>query len=223
MITIIENLLNSDQLSAINNLINRGQFEDGKLSAGWHAESVKHNQQWLADEDSIAELNHSLGSALGKNVDFTAATYPKLLQPFLVSESSQGGHYGPHVDDALMGLEHIARTDISCTVFLSKPDSYDGGNLVMHTHGSNSDFKLNAGDAIVYPSTTLHQVTPVTRGIRRVAVSWIESYIRDASQREILFDLDKARKEIMEKDGKCEAFDRISKTHANLLRRWAET
>lgn len=223
MITTIKQLLTPAQLQAINQLIDQGQFEDGKLTAGWHAKNVKHNRQWQANTELSDELNHSLGQALGRNPEFTAAAYPKLLQPFLISESSDGGHYGPHVDDALMGLDQIARSDISCTIFLSDASSYQGGELLMGYQGNELSFKLNAGDAIIYPSTTLHQVTAVSQGQRRVAVSWIESYIRNAGQREILYDLDQARKDIMGRDGKSDSFDRISKSHANLLRMWAET
>lgn len=223
MITTIKQLLTPVQLQAINQLIRQGQFEDGKLTAGWHAEDVKNNRQWKADSELYDELNYNLGQALGQNPEFTAAAYPKLLQPFLISESSDGGHYGPHIDDALMGMNQIARSDISCTIFLNDARSYQGGELLMGYQGNELSYKLNAGDAIIYPSSTLHQVTPVSQGQRRVAVSWIESYIRNADQREILYDLDQARKDIMSKDGKSDSFDRISKSHANLLRMWAET
>ena len=114
-------------------------------------------------------------------------------------------------------------TDTSCTIFLTPPEDYEGGELVMNLSGMDMAFKLNAGDAIIYPSTTLHRVNPVTSGSRKVALTWIESHIPQASQREMLFDLDSARKDIMKHLGKTDAFDRITKTHANLLRQWAMT
>ncbi len=223
MIITVPQLLSPSQLQAINELIDSGQFEDGQKTAGWHAKTVKQNRQWLGSEEQQAELDHCLTVALSQQQNFTASSYPKYMQPFMVSESCGGGHYGPHIDDALMGQEAIARSDLSCTIFLSDPELYRGGELHMEYLGQNLEFKLAAGDAIVYPSTTLHEVTPVTEGVRRVALTWIESYVRNASQREILFDLDTARKDIMNQYGKTDAFDRITKSHANLLRQWAET
>ncbi|MBB6523580.1 Fe2+-dependent dioxygenase [Pseudoteredinibacter isoporae] len=223
MIITVPKLLNAEQLQAINGLIDSGQFEDGQNTAGWHAKTVKQNRQWLGSEEQQAELDHCLTVALSQQQQFTASSYPKYIQPFMVSESCEGGHYGPHIDDALMGQEAIARSDLSCTIFLSDPAQYQGGELRMDYQNQSLEFKLSAGDAIVYPSTTLHEVTPVSQGVRRVALTWIESYVRHASQREILYDLDTARKDIMNQHGKTDAFDRITKSHANLLRQWADT
>lgn len=223
MIIQLSQVLNTQQLTAINTLIDQGQFEDGKKTAGWHAKQVKNNQQWQATDLLTKELNQKLSSALGGHPEFASATYPKYMQPFMVSESSDGAHYGNHVDDALMGNDSILRTDISCTIFLSDPDSYTGGDLTMDLYGESLSFKLAAGNALLYPSTSLHRVTPVTKGCRRVALTWIESYIRETSQREILHDLDCARKDILATSGKTASFDQVSKSHANLLRRWALT
>lgn len=151
------------------------------------------------------------------------SAYAKNMMPFIVSEASNSGGYGNHIDDALMEGQGIVRTDLSCTLFLTDSTDYEGGELVMYLNGVEMAFKLNAGDAIMYPSTTLHRVNPVTKGTRRVALTWIESHIRSAEQREILFDLDTSRKQIMAENGKNQAFDKITKTHANLLRRWADT
>lgn len=223
MIKKIQNVLNSDQLSAIHQLLELGHFEDGKLTAGWHAKGVKQNRQWHAKDSLQEELDIALSQALVKQPLFTSLTYPKYMAPFMVSQSGDGGHYGIHVDDALLGAEHISRSDISCTVFLSDPDTYDGGELCIEHQGVELSFKLDAGAAIIYPSTTLHQVKPVTRGVRTVAVSWIESYVRDAAAREILYDLDTSRQQVLGTMGKGETFDRLVKSHANLLRRWADT
>jgi len=123
------------------------------------------------------------------------------------------------VDDALMqGM----RTDVSFTLFLSDPDTYDGGELVIETSAGEQPFKLQAGSMIVYPSTTLHRVAPVERGTRVAAVGWARSFVRNAEQREILFDLETARRDLFEREGKSGAFDLLSKCGTNLLRLWAD-
>ncbi|MCV6613804.1 MAG: Fe2+-dependent dioxygenase [Cellvibrionaceae bacterium] len=223
MIIKLPGLLNQAQLQAINGLVDGGEFSDGQATAGWHAKQVKQNRQWQGSEQQQDELDNSLTLALSQQPEFTAASYPKYIQPFMVSESCNGGHYGMHTDDALMGAQAIARSDLSCTLFLSDPAEYQGGELHIQHHGQSIEFKLAAGDAVVYPSTTLHEVKPVSAGVRRVALTWIESYVRSAADREILYELDLARKQIMREQGKTASFDWVSKSHANLLRRWADT
>ena len=127
--------------------------------------------------------------------------------------------YGAHVDDALMGG---MRTDVSFTVFLVPPDSYEGGELVIDSTAGEQAFKLAAGSAIVYPATSLHRVEPVPAGVRLAAVGWARSFVRDAGERELLFDLETARQAVFQQDGKSPTFDLLSKCGANLLRRWAE-
>ncbi|RYV00965.1 Fe2+-dependent dioxygenase [Shewanella sp. OPT22] len=223
MIKPIKNLFTPQQVQALRNLIAQGEFEDGKNTAGWHAQNVKTNLQWLGNEPITHELHQALAHILTANSEFTSLTYPKKMMPFIVSKSTNHGGYGNHIDDAIMHNEELVRTDISCTIFLSDPDDYQGGELVMTLGGIEMEYKLQAGDAIVYPSTTLHRVNPVTSGERLVALTWIESLVSDASQREILFDLDSARKAIMQQSGKSNEFDLITKSHSNLLRRWAVT
>jgi len=130
--------------------------------------------------------------------------------------------YGSHVDDAIMGSARDFRTDVSFTVFLNDAADYDGGELVVETTGGETEYKLDAGAAIVYPSTSLHRVAPLTRGRREVAVGWAQSLVRDAGRREILFDLEAARREIFREQGKTRSFDLLSKSYSNLLRLWAE-
>jgi PKHD-type hydroxylase len=150
---------------------------------------------------------------------FALAVRPKALTPLLFSRTGKGMHYGTHVDDALMrGL----RTDVSFTLFLSEPKSYGGGELVIEGTGGEDAFKLPAGSMIAYPATTLHRVNPVTRGERMVCAGWARSYVRDTAQRELLFDLDTARRRLFAREGKSEDFDLISKSVSNLLRMWAE-
>ena len=223
MIKPIKRLFTQLQVLALRNLIDQGDFEDGKKTAGWHAQEVKTNLQWLGNEHITQELHQALAQALTAHSEFTALTYPKKMMPFIVSKSINNGGYGNHIDDAIMHHEELVRTDVSCTMFLSNPDDYQGGELVMTLGGIEMEYKLNAGDVIVYPSTTLHRVNPVTAGERVVALTWIESLVSDACQREILYDLDTARKSIMQQSGKSNEFDLITKSHSNLLRRWSIT
>jgi PKHD-type hydroxylase len=223
MITKLPQVLSTQQVSSILQLIEHGDFINGKSTAGWHAKEVKKNLQWQGEPELNEQIQQGMQGALTQHPQFSGAAYAKSMMPFIISESTLGGGYGNHIDDALMAHETVLRTDISCTVFLTPPQDYEGGELVMNLSGMEMAFKLNAGDAIIYPSTTLHRVNPVTSGSRKVALTWIESHIPQASQREILFDLDCARKDIIEQHGKTNAFDRITKTHANLLRQWAMT
>ncbi|WP_133408416.1 Fe2+-dependent dioxygenase [Parashewanella tropica] len=223
MIRPIKNLLTPQQVNALRQLISQGQFEDGKNTAGWHAKGVKTNLQWTANEQLTDELNQAVTLALSANPEFTALTYPKKMMPFIVSKSTDQGGYGDHIDDAIMHHEELIRTDISCTIFLSDPKDYEGGELTMTLGGIEMAYKLEAGDAIVYPSTTLHRVNPVTSGERVAVLTWIESLVSSLEKREILYDLDTARKTIMQQHGKTPEFDLITKSHANLLRRWAIT
>jgi len=223
MITILENVLKTEDLSVIHQMLKQGQFYAGAETAGWAAKSVKTNQQWQAEPELEAEVTNILTTHLVTHPQFSTSTYAKKLAPFLISQSQHSGGYGNHVDDALMGTDSILRSDLSCTLFLSDPNDYEGGELVFSFGAEQLSYKLPAGHAIIYPSTSLHQVTPVTKGVRHVGVTWLESYIRHSEQREVLKDLDSARRDIMKDQGKNSAFDKISKSHANLLRLWAET
>jgi len=140
----------------------------------------------------------------------------------LFSRYENGMSYGRHVDNALMGNQEFLRSDVSFTLFLSSPSTYKGGELVIESSDGDRTYKLEGGSAIIYPSSTLHQVEPVTEGVRLAAVGWIQSLVRDPNEREILFDLDTTRRSIFAKEGKTIEFDLISKSYANLLRKWAE-
>ena len=223
MITILDNVLDKDALISIHNTLKLGHFYAGSDTAGWAASSVKTNQQWQADAELEAEITNTLTTHLVTHPQFSTSTYAKKIAPFLISQSQLSGGYGNHVDDALMGQDSILRSDLSCTLFLSNPDDYQGGELVFSFGAQQLSYKLPAGHAIIYPSTSLHRVNPVTEGVRHVGITWLESYIRHSEQREILQDLDNVRRDIMQSQGKNAAFDKISKSHANLLRLWAET
>lgn len=192
-------------------------FQPGAATAGWHARQVKNNEQAAgpAARDAMAEVE----KALLANPVFKAMARPKLLVGLLVSRYRPGMEYGLHVDDAMMqGI----RTDLSFTVFLSPPQTYEGGELVIEGNDAESAIKLQAGSAVVYPTTSLHRVAPVTSGERLVVVGWVRSLIRRADQREILFDLDTVVADMRQQGGAKPGFDRILKVRANLQRLWAE-
>ena len=221
MIFKISDFLTPEELEYVTSSLAQAEFVCGKLTAGWHAKLVKNNQQLKYNEPKVQELKEIIIKALSRNALFQTAVRPKIVHSILFSRYDMGMSYGRHIDNALM-QDSFLRSDISFTLFLNSPSTYEGGELVIEEADDEKAYKLEAGAMIVYPSTTLHRVDPVTSGTRLVVVGWIQSLVRDASEREILFDLDTARRVIFAKDGKTPEFDLISKSVANLLRKWAE-
>ncbi len=218
MLVCIQQVLGADDVVAARAALEGRRFEDGRRTAGWHAKLVKRNDQ--AERDSaVDKLEVRIRERLESNAVFRLAARPRKFSPLLFSRYEPGMEYGTHVDDALTG---DVRTDVSFTVFLSDPAHYDGGELVVETTAGEQSIKLAAGDAVMYPSTTLHRVEPITRGIRLAAVGWVQSVVRRADERELLFDLETARRLLFEREGKSREFDLLSKCSANLLRLWAE-
>lgn len=216
----LANVLDADTLRAIRTTLASSVFEDGGRTAGWHARGVKHNQQAVSAGAAKLVLD-----ALQSHPLFHSAVLPARVRTPIFSRYLPGMSYGMHVDDALMGGTDPIRSDLAVTVFLSEGAEYDGGELVLETHSGTVPYRLEAGQAVVYPATCLHRVAPVTRGERLAAVLWVQSYVRDAAQREILFDLDTVRRELWEQAGQVptSAFNLQAKTYANLLRAWAES
>ena len=222
MIFSIDSILSPEEITEIKQVLEQAEFVDGKLTAGWHAKLVKNNQQLKAGT-SQKELKAKIRTALVKNALFQTAVRPKVIHSILFSRYNDKMSYDTHVDNALMKNNgSFCRSDVSFTLFLNSPEDYEGGELTIEGVQEEQHYKLDAGSAIVYPSTTLHRVNPVTKGTRLVVVGWVQSVIRDASDREILFDLETARRAIFAKSGKTPEFDLISKSIANLLRKWAE-
>lgn len=200
-------------------------WHDGAETAGAVAKRVKSNEQADLTSKPGGLLHKQLLSTIENHVVLRAATRPKKFSRLLLSRTREGGGYGRHIDNALMGRgASRLRTDISFTLFLSNPGDYEGGDLVVDQAGSEQSFKLVAGDLLLYPATTLHRVNPVTSGERLVCIGWIESFVRDLGQRELLFDLENLRTELRRKlplDG-AELLT-LDKTIANLMRRWCDT
>ena len=222
MIFSIDNIISPDEIAEMKQILEQAEFVDGKLTAGWHAKLVKNNQQLKAGT-SQQELKTKIRTALSKNSLFQTTVRPKSIHSILFSRYEEGMSYDTHVDNALMKNNgSYCRSDISFTLFLNSPQDYEGGELTIEGVQEEQHYKLDAGSAIIYPSTTLHRVNPVIKGTRLVVVGWVQSIIRDASDREILFDLETARRAIFAQSGKTPEFDLISKSIANLLRKWAD-
>jgi PKHD-type hydroxylase len=219
MYLIIRDVLTGDEVEDARATMASAEFADGRETAGWHARLVKSNEQVRRGSGRVEQTCDAISKKLLDTPLFQLWARPKALSPLILSRYRPGMTYGSHVDDALMkGL----RTDISFTVFLADPESYDGGALVIESTAGEEDVKLEAGSAVAYPSTTLHRVEEVTRGERLAAVGWAQSYVRDAGRRELLFDLETARRQLFEASGKTPTFDLVSKSCANLLRMWAD-
>ena len=231
MIVCIPNVLPPEGLGKLRGLLSRAGFGNGAATAGWHARGVKDNAQADPLDPLAREAGAMAAAALEANEVFRAAALPRRMRPFLFARYVPGQAYGAHVDDPLMGGgapsdprgEAPLRGDIAVTLFLSDPADYDGGELVIETTAGEMAVRLGAGEAVAYPAGTLHRVAPVTRGERLVGVTWAQSLVRDPSAREILFDLDSARRDLFAREGKSRAFDLLTKSRAALLRRWAET
>ena len=216
---VIADILKPDDLTTVHAALAKARFIDGRETAGFAARQVKDNRQADSGDKSLDAARGLVAARIMDNDLFRIAARPKALSPLLFSRTETGMQYGVHVDDAIMGG---MRTDIAFTLFLDPPDAYDGGELVIESAADDSAIKLSAGSMIVYPATTLHRVAMVTRGQRHVVAGWARSLVRDAAQRELLFDLDTARRTIFARDGKTAEFDLISKSLANLLRMWAD-
>ncbi|HEY9878017.1 MAG TPA: Fe2+-dependent dioxygenase [Leptolyngbyaceae cyanobacterium] len=222
MIFKIPNLLNVEELEQVKTQLAQSEFIDGKLTAGWHAKLVKNNEQLPRQDKTYQQLKEILHRALERSPLFQIAVRPRVVHSILFSRYSPGMSYGRHTDNALMGGNACWRSDVSFTVFLNGPETYEGGELVVESADAETAYKLEAGTALFYPSTTLHRVDPVSSGERLVIVGWVQSLIRDASKREILFDLETVRRSLFSQDGKSDEFDLLSKSVANLLRQWVE-
>jgi PKHD-type hydroxylase len=216
---LIEPLLRAERIEAMVREL-RCQPEawrPGAETAGWHARAVKSNQQLDHDSALQQHLASSVRDALQAHPLVQAAAFPRRIHGLVFSRCGVGQGYGRHVDNAWMAG---GRSDLAFTLWLSEPEAYQGGALVLESPSGEESFRLPAGHALVYPSTRLHRVDPVSQGERLVAAGWIESRIRQADQRELLFELDTARRGLFARSGNDELFDLISRSYSNLLRLW---
>jgi PKHD-type hydroxylase len=218
MILAIADVLSAADIETIREGLAQAKFVDGATTAGWSAKLVKANLQ-ASDSPALARLRALVDTRLREHPVFALATRPKTILGPLFSRYHVGHVYGTHVDDALIAG---SRTDVSFTIFLAPPDTYEGGELIVDSSSGEESFKLPPGSAITYPATTLHRVAPVTTGERLVAAGWVRSYVRDPARRELLFDLETARRRLFDREGKTAEGDLLAKCAANLMRMWCD-
>ncbi|RKH77886.1 Fe2+-dependent dioxygenase [Corallococcus sp. AB045] len=225
MMVHIPQVLTPEQVAHCRAVFDKAAWEDGRTTAGKQSMQVKKNLQLPEGSPAARELGDLVLAGLEKSPLFISAVLPQRVFPPLFNRYESGMDFGSHVDNAirpLLGSNQRIRTDVSATLFLSDPDSYDGGELVVEDTYGNHSAKLPAGDLIVYPSTSLHHVTPVTRGVRLASFFWIQSMIRDAGQRSLLFDMDTSIMQLTREVPKSPALVMLTGVYHNLLRQWAE-
>lgn len=226
MLLQIPDVLNKEQLGRFRQLLAAAEWVDGRTTAGYQSARVKQNFQLPEDSPLARELGNAMLDILGQNSLFLSAALPLKVYPPLFNRYEGGGTFGVHVDNAIRmirGTEHRVRTDVSATLFLSEPDEYDGGELVIEdTYGVQS-VKLAAGSMVLYPATSLHKVTPVTQGSRYASFFWIQSLVREDAQRALLFGLDNAVQTLTTENPESAALVSLTGIYHNLLRRWSET
>lgn len=220
-------VLSADELRQAQTLLNQAPWADGRASAGAQAARVKNNEQLPHDCEVARTLRQTVLQALDRQPAFFSATLPKrVFTPRFNRYGGSSNAYGQHVDNAVRFAPDSGqrvRTDISCTLFLSDPQDYDGGELVIQEGYGQQQIKLPAGDLIVYPGTSVHEVLPVTRGQRLACFFWIESMVRSDAQRRVLFDLDNAIIALRSQHGENPQLVSLTGTYHNLLRMWADT
>lgn len=221
MIHCIGGVLDGGHLVRVGQLLDRGQFVDGRATSRYAARVVKTNLQLAPACPTYTEITGLIIATVRANPTFRMAALPRKLRPPLISRTEAGMGYGRHVDDSIMGTPPT-RADLSYTLFLSAPTDYEGGELVIEDTLGEHTFKLDAGSLVLYPATHLHRVETVRSGRRLVAAGWVQSLCRSPSHREILFDLQCALREEFDQRGKTAQFDLLSKSYSNLLRLVAE-
>ncbi len=226
MIVIIDPLLTADELATARSLLASARWSDGRITAGTQAAQAKNNEQLTEDEPSVTPLRELVLQALSRNASFFAAALPlKILPPFFNRYAGDTNAYGAHVDGAMRQAPdgRYVRADVSATLFLSDPDDYDGGELVVQDTFGTQRIKLAAGGLVLYPSSSVHQVTPVTRGERLASFMFMQSMVRDPSQRRLLYDMDMALLRLRETVGDTAEVIQLTGTYHNLLRQWADS
>lgn len=225
MILEIPPILPSDQFAAARKAIEAADWIDGRATAGHQGARVKDNMQLAVDNPVARQVGEQLARALMANPLFMSAALPLHLLPPMFNRYTGGQNFGTHVDGSIRtipGTGHHLRTDLSCTFFFAEPEEYDGGELIIEdTYGAKS-VKLAAGSAILYPGTSLHRVTPVTRGTRLCSFFWIQSMIRSDAQRTMLFEMDVAIQRLGAEHATHPSVISLTGVYHNLLRQWAE-
>lgn len=226
MLLTIPQLFTKPEVQAIRTRLDAAAWQDGKSTAGVQSHAVKHNRQLPPTDPEARDIGQIILQRLSEIPLFLSAALPLRILPPMFNRYDAGETFGIHVDNAIrvnpFSSERL-RTDLSMTVFFSEPDEYDGGDLVIEDHYGAQEVKLPAGDMVLYPSTSLHEVVPVTRGARVSSFFWLQSMVRSNEKRSILFDLDQTIQTIAERAGADDAeVVRLTGIYHNLIRQWTE-
>lgn len=225
MLLKIPQVLTAEQVAQCRAAVEAADWVDGRVTAGHQSAMVKYNLQLAEDNPVAVQWGDFISQTLARNLLFRAAALPAKIYPPLFNRYAEGGNFGLHVDSAvrdLRGTRHRVRTDISATLFLSAPEEYDGGELVIEdTYGAQS-IKFAAGDMVLYPGTSLHRVNPVTRGTRLASFFWVQSLVREDAQRSLLFDMDTAVQRLAVNQPDHPSVVQLTGVYHNLLRRWVD-
>ncbi|WP_024930618.1 Fe2+-dependent dioxygenase [Methylophilus sp. OH31] len=225
MLLTLPDVLLKEELTSIRGLLKQAQWIDGRNTAGAQAAQVKNNQQLAEQDPLLANIRGIVLQALHRDPLFFSAALPdKILPPFVNRYAGQNNHYGFHVDSAMRSMPDGSarvRADVSATLFFNDPDEYDGGELVVQDVFGDQRIKLKAGSIVIYPSSSVHAVTPVTRGERLASFMFIQSMVRDAAHRRMLFDMDMALVRLRQQHGETAEVVQLTGVYHNLLRQWA--
>lgn len=225
MLITIPDVLTPQELAHCQQLLKNAEWEDGRSTAGYLAEQVKTNLQLAITHPVTQQLGELIVNALANHPAFIAAALPAKILPPRFNRYQGGGAYGNHIDNALFavpGSTERVRTDVSSTLFLNDPEEYEGGELIIEDTYGSQRIKLPAGHLVVYPGTSLHRVTPVTKGERLASFFWSQSMVRHAHQRAMLWDLDQSIQELATHDPDSNVLAKLSGIYHNLIREWAE-
>jgi len=225
LLLTLPDVLLKDELTTIRGLLKQAQWIDGRNTAGAQAAQVKNNQQLAEQDPLLDQIRRIVLQALQRDPLFFSAALPdKILPPFVNRYVGATNHYGFHVDNAMRSMPDGSarvRADVSATLFLNDPDEYEGGELVVQDIFGDQRIKLKAGSIVIYPSSSVHAVTPVTRGERLASFMFIQSMVRDASHRRMLFDMDMALVRLRQQHGETPEVVQLTGIYHNLLRQWA--
>jgi len=223
MLLIVPGVLKQDELRLARAWLAEAPFVDGKLSAGAAARRVKQNEERDRSAGDLERLDRLVMGGLTRHPMYRNGALPLHAASPLYSRYRPGMAYGDHLDDPIMGAGSVLyRSDVAVTVFLSAPEEYDGGELVIRTAAGEQKVKGAAGDAVLYPASTIHHVSPVTRGERLVAVTWVQSLVRDAARRELLYGLNLAREKLLQSAPGAEEAAQVNAAYLNLIRMWSD-
>jgi len=223
VLLVVNGVLKPDELALARSWLAEAPFVDGKLSAGVAARRVKENEERDRSAADVERLDRLVMAALSRHPMYRNGALPLHAARPLYARYRPGMTYGDHLDDPIMGTGGVLyRSDVAVTVFLSDPGAYDGGELVIRTAAGEHSVKEAAGDAVLYPASTIHHVSPVTRGERLVAVTWVQSLVRDAARRELLYGLNLAREKLLAAAPDAEETAQVNAAYLNLIRMWSD-